>query len=102
MFFPSKNSLAITPESAISTRPLIMARSSTCTLPVTRAAGAASRTAAANARGGPGRSRAVRDLYGLAASMFWSSPPCERQGSVMSGDEYEAALMSFGTYVHGW
>jgi hypothetical protein len=34
--------------------------------------------------------------------MFSSSPPCERQGSLMSGDEYEAALMSFGTYVHGW
>src|ERR671937_766878 len=34
--------------------------------------------------------------------MFWSSPPCERQGSLTSGDEYEAALMSFGTYVHGW
>jgi hypothetical protein len=29
--------------------------------------------------------------------MFWSSPLVDRQGSLVTGDEYDAALMSFGT-----
>jgi hypothetical protein len=29
--------------------------------------------------------------YRRTGRLFWSSPPCERQGSLMSGDEYEAA-----------
>ena len=34
--------------------------------------------------------------------MFWSRPPWFRQGSAFVGDVYAGALMSFGTYVHGW